>query len=69
MCGINDCNTEWPFEEVGKMALLTPEEMEDFEIDVAYNAARFSETKSVSVSTKILNICTMKITFGLSGYI
>ncbi|XP_062300436.1 uncharacterized protein LOC134005529 [Scomber scombrus] len=31
VCGQADCNAEWSFEEVRKMALLTPEEMKEFQ--------------------------------------
>ncbi|XP_067436811.1 uncharacterized protein [Thunnus thynnus] len=31
VCGQTDCDAEWSFEEVRKMALLTPEEMREFE--------------------------------------
>nr|XP_020444980.1 E3 ubiquitin-protein ligase ARIH2-like [Monopterus albus] len=39
VCGQSGCNVEWPYEEVCKMALLTPEEMREFEIKLASNAA------------------------------
>ncbi|XP_051285268.1 uncharacterized protein LOC127379554 isoform X2 [Dicentrarchus labrax] len=35
-----DCNVEWPFEEVCKMALLSPEELEYFEKKIFNNAAK-----------------------------
>ncbi|KAM4611592.1 uncharacterized protein ACJ7VT_012264 [Polymixia lowei] len=35
-----DCDAKWPYTEVRKMALLTPEEMKYFELTVARNAAR-----------------------------
>nr|XP_020444399.1 LOW QUALITY PROTEIN: uncharacterized protein LOC109953300 [Monopterus albus] len=38
VCGQSGCNVEWPYEEVCKMALLTPEEMKDFETKLASNA-------------------------------
>uniref|UniRef100_A0A3B4WUE1 Probable E3 ubiquitin-protein ligase ARI8 n=1 Tax=Seriola lalandi dorsalis TaxID=1841481 RepID=A0A3B4WUE1_SERLL len=31
ICGMHGCNVEWPYEEVCKMALLTPSEREYFE--------------------------------------
>uniref|UniRef100_A0A3Q2GG40 Probable E3 ubiquitin-protein ligase RNF144A-A n=1 Tax=Cyprinodon variegatus TaxID=28743 RepID=A0A3Q2GG40_CYPVA len=38
VCGQFGCNVEWPYVEVRKMALLTPEEMEYFETTMAVNA-------------------------------
>uniref|UniRef100_A0A3Q2PVB6 E3 ubiquitin-protein ligase ARIH2 n=1 Tax=Fundulus heteroclitus TaxID=8078 RepID=A0A3Q2PVB6_FUNHE len=38
VCGQFDCNVEWPYEEVRKMALLTAEEKERFEKSMAVNA-------------------------------
>uniref|UniRef100_A0A3B3C626 RING-type domain-containing protein n=1 Tax=Oryzias melastigma TaxID=30732 RepID=A0A3B3C626_ORYME len=40
VCGQPNCNKEWPYVEVRKMALLTPEEREYFESTMAQNAAR-----------------------------
>ncbi|XP_074480711.1 E3 ubiquitin-protein ligase ARIH2-like [Sebastes fasciatus] len=40
VCGQTDCDVEWPFEEVCKMALLTPEEIEHFEEKLFSNAAK-----------------------------
>ncbi|XP_068444185.1 E3 ubiquitin-protein ligase RNF19B-like [Clinocottus analis] len=37
VCGV--CDVEWPFEEVCKMALLTPEEIDDFDKKVFQNTA------------------------------
>ncbi|XP_073330746.1 uncharacterized protein [Pagrus major] len=37
-CG--NCDVEWSFEEVCKMALLTPEEVEEFEKKMFHNAAK-----------------------------
>ncbi|KAK2863053.1 hypothetical protein Q5P01_002586 [Channa striata] len=42
VCGQSGCNVEWPFAEVCKMALLTPEEKKYFEKTMASNAARGS---------------------------
>uniref|UniRef100_A0A8C2X5B2 RING-type domain-containing protein n=1 Tax=Cyclopterus lumpus TaxID=8103 RepID=A0A8C2X5B2_CYCLU len=42
VCAQTDCDVKWPFEEVCKMALLTPEEMEDFEKKLFQNAAKDS---------------------------
>lgn len=62
VCGQSGCNNEWPYSEVCKMALLTPEEKKNFEKNMAFNAAR-DNTKSVSVSylTMIFIICTWKL--------
>ncbi|KAM4714743.1 E3 ubiquitin-protein ligase-like [Anableps anableps] len=38
VCGQSGCNAEWPYPEVCKMALLTPEEMKHFEKTMALNA-------------------------------
>ncbi|XP_054457082.1 uncharacterized protein LOC129093189 [Anoplopoma fimbria] len=47
VCGQTDCDVEWPFEEVRKMALLTPEEVEEFEKKLFRNAAKdFLDIKS-----------------------
>ncbi|KAF6724475.1 hypothetical protein FQA47_019878 [Oryzias melastigma] len=40
VCGQPNCNKEWPYVEVRKMALLTPKEREYFESTMAQNAAR-----------------------------
>ncbi|KAK2863050.1 hypothetical protein Q5P01_002583 [Channa striata] len=42
VCGQSGCDVEWPFSEVCKMALLTPEEKKYFEKTMASNAARGS---------------------------
>ncbi|KAL7374698.1 hypothetical protein ABVT39_005635 [Epinephelus coioides] len=39
VCGQTGCDAEWPFEEVCKMALLTPEERDYFERKIFSNAA------------------------------
>ncbi|KAE8279241.1 hypothetical protein D5F01_LYC22827 [Larimichthys crocea] len=40
VCGQTNCDVEWPFEEVCKMALLSPEEIEYFEKKMFANAAK-----------------------------
>ncbi|XP_073330745.1 uncharacterized protein [Pagrus major] len=40
VCGQTNCDGEWSFEVVCKMALLTPEEMAEFEKKIFSNAAR-----------------------------
>ncbi|XP_026208891.1 probable E3 ubiquitin-protein ligase RNF144A [Anabas testudineus] len=45
VCGQSGCNAEWSYEEVCKMALLTPEEMQLFEKTMTSNAARSFPTK------------------------
>lgn len=51
MCGQTDCDVEWPFEEVCKMALLTEEEVEYFEKTVFSNAAKdYLGVKSVRIT-------------------
>ncbi|KAF3697857.1 hypothetical protein EXN66_Car013538 [Channa argus] len=42
VCGQSGCNVEWPYAEVCKMALLTPEEKDYFEKTMAINAIRDS---------------------------
>ena len=50
VCGQTNCNVEWSFDEVSKMALLTPEEVEEFEKKIFSNAAKnFLDIKQVSV--------------------
>ena len=46
VCGQTDCNVEWSFEEVRKMALLTPEEVKEFEKKMFDNS---KDVKSVSI--------------------
>ena len=46
MCG--KCDAEWSFEEVRKMALLTPGEVEEFEKKTFVNAAPNLKVKEVS---------------------
>ncbi|KAM8746774.1 E3 ubiquitin-protein ligase arih1l-like [Acanthopagrus schlegelii] len=38
VCGQTNCDAEWSFEEVRKMALLTPEEVDEFEKKMFINA-------------------------------
>ncbi|XP_037333660.2 potential E3 ubiquitin-protein ligase ariadne-2-like [Pungitius pungitius] len=45
VCGQTYCGVEWPFEEVQKMALLTPEEIEEFDQKMFQNAAIFLDIK------------------------
>ena len=40
VCGTSKCDVEWSFEEVRKMALLTPEEVKEFEDKMFRNAAK-----------------------------
>ncbi|XP_044039329.1 probable E3 ubiquitin-protein ligase RNF144A-A isoform X1 [Siniperca chuatsi] len=40
VCGQTNCDAEWPYEEVCKMALLTKEEMKYFEKKLLSNAAK-----------------------------
>ncbi|XP_038126239.1 potential E3 ubiquitin-protein ligase ariadne-2-like [Cyprinodon tularosa] len=39
VCGQSGCDAVWPFKEVCKMALLTPEEKDYFEKTMSFNAA------------------------------
>ena len=55
MCpGLNEgnlrrCNKVWPYNEVRRLAVLTPEEMQYFEENIArMAAAEFCEFKTVS---------------------
>uniref|UniRef100_A0A8C4DL35 RING-type domain-containing protein n=1 Tax=Dicentrarchus labrax TaxID=13489 RepID=A0A8C4DL35_DICLA len=51
VCGQTDCDVEWPFEEVCKMALLSPEELEYFEKKIFNNAAKdYLDVKEVSIT-------------------
>lgn len=60
VCG--SCTAEWPYEEVRKMALLTPEEMEYFETKMASNTAmKYFDTKLVSVCLKFHYQSGMKV--------
>lgn len=50
VCGQSGCDAVWPYQEVCKMALLTPEEMKSFETTMAQNAAaRNLNAKFVSI--------------------
>lgn len=50
VCGQTHCDVEWPFKEVCKMALLTPEEIKDFEKKMFRNSAKnYFDVKSVSI--------------------
>ncbi|XP_067436810.1 probable E3 ubiquitin-protein ligase RNF144A-A isoform X1 [Thunnus thynnus] len=46
VCGQTRCNVEWSFEEVCEMALLTPEEMDDFEKKMISNSKEYFYVKS-----------------------
>ncbi|KAK2863051.1 hypothetical protein Q5P01_002584 [Channa striata] len=67
VCGQSGCNVEWPFAEVCKMALLTPEEKKYFERTMASNAARGStklcpgcKSSVVRQNQSVLNVhCTL----------
>ncbi|KAK2863048.1 hypothetical protein Q5P01_002581 [Channa striata] len=67
VCGQSGCDVEWPFTEVCKMALLTPEEKEYFEKNMASNAARGStklcpgcQSPVVRQNQSVLNVhCTV----------
>lgn len=51
MCGRTGCNAEWSYEEVCKMALLTPEEKEYFENKMFRSGAKdYLDAKAGSVS-------------------
>lgn len=52
-CG--KCDAEWPYDEVCKMALLTPEEMEYFEKKMFSNAKACFDVKSVSITITLLH--------------
>ncbi|XP_042078167.1 uncharacterized protein LOC102291327 isoform X2 [Haplochromis burtoni] len=45
LCGQTGCDAEWSFEEVCKMALLTPEEIEYFEKKMFSNSKDFFDVK------------------------
>lgn len=62
VCGQTNCNVEWPFNEVCKMALLTPGDMEYFEKKLFSNAATdYLEVKEVSVTNRSQKICQMAV--------
>ncbi|CAN9509745.1 unnamed protein product [Ophioblennius macclurei] len=46
VCGMPDCDVEWSFEEVCRMALLTPEEIHYFENKIFENAKDCFDIKS-----------------------
>ncbi|XP_005925927.1 probable E3 ubiquitin-protein ligase ARI8 isoform X2 [Haplochromis burtoni] len=46
VCGQTECHAEWSFEEVCKMALLTPEEIEYFEKKMFSNSKDVFDVKS-----------------------
>ncbi|XP_047448013.1 uncharacterized protein LOC125012216 isoform X2 [Mugil cephalus] len=49
VCGQMNCEVEWSYEEVCKMALLTPEEKKYFEKTMASNSLRtYFDTKKCS---------------------
>lgn len=52
MCSQTECHAEWSFEEVCKMALLTPEEIEYFEKKMFSNSKDVFDVKSVSLFTQ-----------------
>ncbi|XP_023252618.1 potential E3 ubiquitin-protein ligase ariadne-2-like [Seriola lalandi dorsalis] len=62
-CGQSGCDVEWPYSEVRKMALLTPEEMEYFEKALASNAIKdyFDAKSCPGCSTSVVR----KETFNL----
>ncbi|CAK6952977.1 uncharacterized protein LOC128383487 [Scomber scombrus] len=45
VCGQPDCGAVWSYEEVRKMALLTPEEMKEFEEKMLNNSKDFFDVK------------------------
>ncbi|XP_028285221.1 probable E3 ubiquitin-protein ligase ARI7 [Parambassis ranga] len=63
VCGQTDCDCEWSFEEVRKMALLTPEEIEYFEKKIFSNTKDRFDVKSCPgcnssvLRTDVNNLC------------
>ncbi len=58
MCGQTNCDVEWPYEEVCKMALLTPEEMEYFEEKLFSRVTTdYLDFKLVSILINYLKLC------------
>lgn len=54
VCGQTNCDGEWSFEEVCKMAVLSPEEEEEFEKKMFSNAAKHHlGIKEVSIYIKL----------------
>lgn len=64
VCGQTECHAEWSFEEVCKMALLTPEEIEYFEKKMFSNSKDVFDVKSCPgckssvLRTDFSNLCT-----------
>ncbi|XP_068164553.1 uncharacterized protein [Antennarius striatus] len=56
VCGQTGCDVEWPFEEVCKMALLTPEEIEYFEKKI------FQNTATCRMEIKVCPGCNSNVT-------
>lgn len=70
MCSQTGCDAEWSFEEVCKMALLTPEEIEYFEKKMFSNSKDFFDVRSVSLfitvfisAPYLLKCCALKNLF------
>lgn len=62
VCGQTNCDVEWPFEEVCKMALLSPEEIEYFEKKMFANAAKdYLDVKAVSTYVTLSTNCSQKL--------
>uniref|UniRef100_A0A3B3U578 Probable protein ariadne-2 n=1 Tax=Poecilia latipinna TaxID=48699 RepID=A0A3B3U578_9TELE len=57
VCGQSGCNAEWPYQEVCKMALLTPEERKNFETTMALNACPGCMTPVTRGSSSNLYVC------------
>uniref|UniRef100_A0A3Q4I8T6 RING-type domain-containing protein n=1 Tax=Neolamprologus brichardi TaxID=32507 RepID=A0A3Q4I8T6_NEOBR len=58
VCGQTGCDAEWSFEEVCKMALLTPEEIEYFEKKIFYLCTIFCPgCKSSVLRADFRNLC------------
>ncbi|XP_078020624.1 uncharacterized protein LOC144459814 [Epinephelus lanceolatus] len=55
VCGQTGCDAEWPFEEVCKMALLTPEERDYFESKI------FSNTGESYLDVKVCPGCQSRV--------
>ncbi|MED6249230.1 hypothetical protein ATANTOWER_011196 [Ataeniobius toweri] len=61
VCGQSGCNAVWPYQEVRKMALLTPEEMEYFEKTMALNAV------ARNPNSKFCPGCTSPVSRGINS--
>ncbi|CAK6952979.1 uncharacterized protein LOC128384021 [Scomber scombrus] len=61
VCGQTDCDGKWSFDEVRKMALLTPEEMKEFEEKMLNNSKDFKPCPGCNSSVERADLNNLSV--------